>query len=216
MVNSIKRRKYFLFLCGIISLHDNKSLKDKKKISKLPEEELLKLFLETENSLAIGELYHRYIPLVYGLCLKYLTDKNKAEDAVMDIFENVRIKLPQYDVKNFRTWLYSVSKNHCLQVLRKEKRNTFIKIEDAFVENDDFFTLLDRSQTKEEFDALSHCLETLSEEQKKSIEFFYLEEKSYADIVEITGYALSKVKSYIQNGKRNLKSCLIKVLHLTE
>ena len=191
-------------------------MKNRKKSSYLSDEELLLEFSKTEDVSVFGELYHRYIPLVYGLCLKYLSDKDSAQDAVMDIFESVLKKLPQYEVKNFKTWLYSVSKNHCLQHLRKEKGVFFVKVEEEFMENDDFFTLIDKPQTKEETDALAHCLGTLSDEQKKSIEFFYLEEKSYADIVELTGYALTKVKSYIQNGKRNLKSCLLNVLHLTE
>ena len=191
-------------------------MKNRKKSSYLSDEELLLEFSKTEDVSVFGELYHRYIPLVYGLCLKYLSDKDSAQDAVMDIFEAVLKKLPQYEVKNFKTWLYSVSKNHCLQHLRKEKGVFFLKVEEDFMENDDFFTLIDKPQTKEETDALAHCLGTLSNEQKKSIEFFYLEEKSYADIVELTGYALTKVKSYIQNGKRNLKSCLLNVLHLTE
>ena len=191
-------------------------MKNRKKSSYLSDEELLLEFSKTEDVSVFGELYHRYIPLVYGLCLKYLSDKDSAQDAVMDIFEGVLKKLPQYEVKNFKTWLYSVSKNHCLQHLRKEKGVFFVKVEEDFMENDDFFTLIDKPQTKEETDALAHCLGTLSDEQKRSIEFFYLEEKSYADIVELTGYALTKVKSYIQNGKRNLKSCLLNVLHLTE
>ena len=191
-------------------------MKNRKKSSYLSDEELLLEFSKTEDVSVFGELYHRYIPLVYGLCLRYLSDKDSAQDAVMDIFEGVLKKLPQYEVKNFKTWLYSVSKNHCLQHLRKEKGVFFVKVEEDFMENDDFFTLIDKPQTKEETDALAHCLGTLSDEQKRSIEFFYLEEKSYADIVELTGYALTKVKSYIQNGKRNLKSCLLNVLHLTE
>ena len=191
-------------------------MKNRKKSSYLSDEELLLEFSKTEDVSVFGELYHRYIPLVYGLCLKYLSDKDSAQDAVMDIFEGVLKKLPQYEVKNFKTWLYSVSKNHCLQHIRKEKGIFLVKVEEDFMENDDFFTLIDKPQTKEETDALAHCLGTLSDEQKRSIEFFYLEEKSYADIVELTGYALTKVKSYIQNGKRNLKSCLLNVLHLTE
>ena len=161
-----------------------------------------------------GELYRRYIPLVYGLCLKYLTNTDAAHDAVMDIFESVMEKLPNYEVKNFKAWLYSVAKNYCLQIIRKEKKTFFVKIEEIFVESDDIFTLIDKPQTKEEMEALSNCMGKLPEVQQKSISYFYLEDKSYADIVELTGYALKSVKSYIQNGKRNLKICLEKTLYL--
>jgi len=180
----------------------------------LSNEELLHSFLQTKEVSIFGELYRRYIPLVYGLCLKYLGEKEPANDAVMDIFETVLEKLPQYDVRNFNTWLYSVAKNHCLHALRKENQAIFVKIEDAFVENEDLFTLIDKPQTPEEVEALNYCVMILPDEQQKSVLLFYMEEKSYADIVELTGYALNKVKSYIQNGKRNLKNCIVDRLKL--
>jgi RNA polymerase sigma-70 factor (ECF subfamily) len=187
-------------------------LRDKKKISKLDNEELLKQFFQTRDSVFFGELYRRNIPLVYGLCLKYLENEESARDAVMDIFENLLEKIAQYDIQNFNSWLYSVSKNHCLHVIRKEKRTIFVNIEDVGVENDVFFTLIDKQETEEENAALKYCMTTLPDEQQTSISYFYLEEKSYADIVVLTGFALNQVKSYIQNGKRNLKNCIIKVL----
>jgi RNA polymerase sigma-70 factor (ECF subfamily) len=187
-------------------------LKIKEKISKSNNEELLEQFFQTRNSDFFGELYRRNIPLVYGLCLKYLENEESARDAVMDIFENLLEKIAQYEIQNFNSWLYSVSKNHCLHIIRKEKRTIFVNIDDISVENDDFFTLIDKPETDEENAALNYCLTTLPVEQKQSINYFYLEEKSYADIVELTGFALNKVKSYIQNGKRNLKNCIIKVL----
>ena len=187
-------------------------MKTNEKISEYSEENLLRAFVESADTSFIGELYRRYIPLVYGLCLKYLNNKESAQDAVMDIFTVLVEKVPQYEIKNFNTWLYSVAKNHCLHVLRKEKNTNLVNIDDVLVENQAILTLTDKPQSQEEMEALAYCLETLPEEQKLSINYFFYEEKSYADIVDLTGYALSKVKSYIQNGKRNLKSCMIKVL----
>jgi RNA polymerase sigma-70 factor (ECF subfamily) len=194
------------------SISQHKQLINKKKISKLDEEELLKQFFQTHESAFFGELYRRYIPLVYGLCLKYLENEESAHDAVMDIFEDLLGKIAQYKVQNFSSWLYSVSKNHCLHVIRKGKRTIFVNIEDVGVENDDFFTLIDKQESEEENAALKYCMTTLPDEQQTSINYFYLEEKSYADIVILTGFALNQVKSYIQNGKRNLKNCITKVL----
>lgn len=190
-------------------------MKNRIKISDETNENLLQAFIESRDVAFFGELYRRYIPLVYGLCLKYLNNQEAANDAVMDIFAVLVEKVPQYEIKNFNTWLYSVAKNHCLHVLRKEKQTNFVNIEDAFVENEAIFTLTDKPQSQEEMDALAYCLETLSHEQRVSINYFFYDEKSYADIVDLTGFALSKVKSYIQNGKRILKSCIIKVLQLS-
>ncbi len=187
-------------------------MKNSHKIQDLSNEELLNSFVASNDMAFFGELYKRYIPKVYGLCLKYLENSEAARDAVMDIYQLVSEKIRNYEIDNLNAWLYSVAKNHCLQVIRKEKRTIFVNIDDTSVETDSFFTHTDEARTPEEIAALEYCMNTLSEEQKASVKLFYFEEKSYADIVEITGYALSKVKSYIQNGKRNLKTCILNIL----
>ena len=53
-------------------------------------------------------------------------------------------------------------------------------------------------------------MELLNPEQKQTVELFYLQEKSYKEIVDQTGFSMNDVKSYIQNGKRNLKIMLSK------
>lgn len=189
-------------------------MKERRKITTLSNDELFVLCKEEEQPNYFGELYRRYIPMVYGLCLKYLANENEAQDAVMDLFEEVSQKIKQYKIQNFHTWLYSVAKNHCLLRLRKAKQAIFVNLDDIFVENGDLFTLLDKEKSNEEESALRVCMNELKEEQRKSIHFFYYENKSYADIVSITGYPLEKVKSYIQNGKRNLKNCIMRLLNL--
>jgi len=187
-------------------------LKNKDKIANLSNDELFVKFKESADNAFLGELYRRYIPLVYGLCLKYLNQQDIAKDAVMDIFAELPEKVKRYEINNFNSWLYSVAKNHCLQILRKDKKIEFVNIDEMVVEKDLIFTLTDKPESKEELDALNYCMQTLSEEQHLSINYFFFEEKSYADIVDLTGFTLTKVKSYIQNGKRNLKSCIVRVL----
>ncbi len=205
----------FFYFCKIKIDKNTISLKIKEKISDASDGELLKSFCESSDLAFLGELYRRFIPMVYGLCLKYLKDKEKAQDAVMDIFTILSEKVSQYEINNFSTWLYSVARNHCFQVLRNENKMNLVNIEDAIVENAAFLTLTDEPQSQEETEALEYCLTTLSKEQRESIAYFFYEDKSYADIVEITGYVLNKVKSYIQNGKRNLKNCIEKVLQVS-
>ncbi len=189
-------------------------MKNRRDITQLSNDELFALCKKEERPVCFTELYRRYIPMVYGLCLKYLANEADAQDAVMDLFEEVARKVKEHDIKKFHTWLYSVSKNHCLSRLRKEKKSFFVSIDEQFVENGDFFTLLDEGRSNEEESALLFCIKELSEEQRASIEYFYYGNKSYADIVSLTGYPLTKVKSYIQNGKRNLKNCIARVLKL--
>jgi RNA polymerase sigma-70 factor (ECF subfamily) len=136
-----------------------------------------------------------------------------AEDAVNNIYEELTQKAHKYQIDNFKTWLYSVAKNHCFQILRKEKNRIFEEIDTRVMESDDFEHLLDEDEDKEKERALNYCLTTLPEEQRLCIVHFFFEDFSYADIVEKTGFMLNKVKSYIQNGKRNLKICILKKLN---
>ncbi|MBK6266919.1 sigma-70 family RNA polymerase sigma factor [Marivirga sp. S37H4] len=149
--------------------------------------------------------------LVYGVCLKYFKDREQSQDAVMAIFEELIIKLPKFEIENFKSWLYVLSKNHCLMELRKQKRSLTDHLESSsynHMENVQFVHHDDEALTEENLDRLNDCIAQLKIEQKQCIELFYLEKKSYQEIVETTAFDLKKVKSYIQNGKRNLKQCM--------
>jgi len=187
-------------------------LKLKLSYKQWSDEALLKQFVQTADQELLGQLYSRYIPLVYGLCLKYLQQTEDAEDAVTNIYMELNMKIHNYQIDNFKTWLYSVAKNHCLQLLRKEKNMIFEEIDPAIMESDAFEHLIDVADDKEKEEALNYCLTTLTEEQRQCVVHFFFDDFSYADIVEKTGYALNKVKSYIQNGKRNLKICILKIV----
>lgn len=176
------------------------------------DDELLNSYVHSSDQEPLGELYARYIPLVYGLCLKYLQHQQEAEDAVMQIYEELIDKCLNHDIENFKNWLYSVSKNYCLQIIRKTKPKYFEEITDKVVEFEPFMHLIDESNDKEKEQALTMCLDGLPKAQLKCIKSFFFESCSYADIVLMTGYTLNKVKSYIQNGKRNLKTCMVKAL----
>ncbi len=179
-------------------------------ISRLTDEELLLQYCKTGDSEHFGALYNRYIPLVYGLCLKYLQNADKAEDATMQLFEDLHRKIKNYDIKVFKTWLYSVAKNHCFQILRKKDREISLDSDKLFMESDMIVHLFSEDDNSDRLSALNSCIEKLPEPQRISIQKFFIEELSYAEIVDTTGYQLKSVKSYIQNGKRNLKICIEK------
>ncbi len=150
--------------------------------------------------------------LVYGVCLKYLGQPEAAQDAVMDIYEHINQKLPGHQVDNFSGWLYMVSKNHCLQKLRKKNNFLTVSLDDPFMQNGQ-----EAHQEDEEFelfaaenidDQLHDCIHQLAEKQQKCIRMFYFEKRSYADICDSTSQSMDQVRSNIQNGRRNLKKCI--------
>lgn len=175
--------------------------------------EYLAAYQATGNLELLGELYERYMEMVFAVCFKYLQDEDESKDAVMQIFEELVIKLRNHSVENFRSWLHSVARNHCLMHLRSNRLQTegVDFFEDRSVENEAFEHQSDEPfELEQNLSKMTDCLETLSDEQKTSIRLFYLEEKCYKEITDLTGYDLNKVKSYIQNGKRNLKICIEK------
>ena len=181
------------------------------RIDKMSDGELLDHYLRTGRLDYFGELYNRYMPLVYGLCLKYLRRVEAAEDAVMQIFEDLAPKVGRYDIKEFRTWIYTVARNHCLQKLRGAGKEIPLDFAPAVMESENVLHLLTKKEEDEKrYGVLEDCIERLPGPQKESIRLFFMEEKSYADIADITKYAVKSVKSYIQNAKRNLKICMEK------
>lgn len=170
------------------------------------EKHLLEEYRKTGELRLLGKLYEPYMPLLYGVCYRYFNDREKSEDAVMGVFESLIVKLRQHEVTNFKSWLYVFVRNYCLMELRKSKRAVMVELEENMMDEDPGFDQFNEDRLA----LMEDCLATLSEEQRNCIRLFYLEQHCYQDIAEITGYDMGKVKSYIQNGKRNLKICMEK------
>ncbi len=173
--------------------------------------ELVSKYRNSGDNAYIGELFQRYTHLVYGVCMKYLKNQEESRDAVMDVFEKILVELKRHEVENFKPWLYFVAKNHCLMKLRKETslrthRDGFKRFYTDFMEFEDVSHLLNgKADDTQVVDFLKSGVNELKDEQRFCIELFYFDNKSYQEVAEQTGYSLLQVKSFLQNGKRNLK-----------
>ncbi len=169
--------------------------------------DLIQFYKETSDTNWLGKLYERYMDLVYGVCMKYLKSHEDAQDSVIAIYEELTHKLLKHEVTYFKGWLYQLTCNHCLMLLRKKKNNY------QFPEGD-FMQIIpephqeDVMERELRLNNLEDCLEKLQEKQKKVIDLFYLQGKCYAEVSKITGFETETVRSYIQNGRRNLKNCM--------
>ncbi len=180
---------------------------------KAKDEKLLDIFIQTRNLDILGELYSRYTHLVYGVCLKYLKNREQSQDAVMAIFERLITEIPRHEIANFKSWLYVVTKNHCLMILRSDKtgKEKFEQFSRQFsMESAPEMHPIDEAPEQEIEKQLQLCIENLKEEQRQCVQLFYYEKKSYKEIAGNLEIDERKVKSLIQNGKRNLKICLEK------
>ncbi len=173
-----------------------------KKYKLKTDEELVTLYKLERSSTCIAIIYERYGHLVMGTCMKYLKNEVESQDITMQIFEELHSKLLKHEINYFKSWLYMVTKNECFMFLRKSKsQNTT-----DFSESYDVEQTIEDVQSKEKsLELLENAIEDLKPEQKRCVKLFYLEEKSYQQISAELNLSLMKVKSAIQNGKRNIK-----------
>ncbi len=189
-----------------------------KNVNTLDDTVLIAEYKRTGDNNYVGELFKRYAHLVLGVCLKYLKSGEEAQDMTMIVFEKLLTDLKKHEVEHFKSWLYMVTKNQCLMQLRKQKGKETVEIkinsseddDEKSVENDLIGHLDDVDLKEVKLQQLEEGITKLNSEQKICVELFYLQNKSYVEVAEITGYELNQVKSYIQNGKRNLKIYLEK------
>lgn len=175
--------------------------------------ELLESYLKNYNQEILGELYSRYMHLVYGVCLKYFKNPERAKDAVIDLYEKILIEINKHTINNFKSWLYVVTKNYCLMELRKTKPGSHFSVStdnelEIFMEKNTEMHPIDEEQNTRLEKALADCISKLKAEQQRCIQLFYYENKCYREIAGELEIEEKKVKSFIQNGKRNLKICL--------
>ena len=178
----------------------------------ITDDELLNLYTADKNQQWIGILLERYTLLLLGVCMKYLKDETEAKDCVQQIFLKVLMEVGKYRIDYFKSWLYMVAKNHCLMRLRDKGTKTPKELSEyhgATIEVDKQELIMNEKT----YDLLEEALKELNEEQRQSVILFYLKKKSYQEISEKTGFSLMQVKSYIQNGKRNLKLLLEKKIN---
>ncbi len=175
------------------------------------DEDLLTRYQTDGEARYLGLLYERYMPMVYGVCLKILRDPGKSEDAVMNIYEELVRKAKEHHVDSFRGWLYVLARNHCLMEWRKNNRRpTDYHAPEDMVHYDAVEAAFEVELPAAEDKSLEKCLDQLPPNQRTSVQMFYMEEKTYKEIAGLLAEEIGKVRSYIQNGRRNLKICLEK------
>jgi RNA polymerase sigma-70 factor (ECF subfamily) len=173
------------------------------------DEELLKHYKQSGNKELFADLFKKHVSVVYGTCLFYLQDKDEAQDATMQLFEKLMLDINNREIDNFKGWLSFVVRNHCISLIRKNKsQSKNIKSYYEFeYEAPDYETEEKINSVNDDvlLENMKTCLPKLKENQRICVELFYLKNKSYQDIANETDFSLNEIKSYIQNGKRNLK-----------
>lgn len=186
----------------------------RQSITKLADDELLQSLTKENYGDIVNEIFNRYSHILYGVCYKYLKNTEESKDAVQSIFEKIFVDLGNHTIRNLKSWLFVVAKNYCLMHIRKRQldikeltpestSNVLYKLYQEEVGNKN-----DNEITENQISKLLSSIERLSTQQSICLNLMYLEDKSYKEIADITGFGMNEVKSHIQNGKRNLRKLL--------
>jgi RNA polymerase sigma-70 factor (ECF subfamily) len=182
-------------------------------LSELTDEELIAGIQANGNKRYVGELFNRYIHLVYGICLKYVKNKEECKDIAMSIFEKMLMNLPSTEIQMFKKWLYIMTRNQCINFLREQYKKIdeptdlqeLEKKSEIFMENEDFLRPINKNPDEA---VVQVALKQLKPDQRKCMELFFYKDMSYKQIEEKTEYTAKQIKSFLQNGKRKLKLIL--------
>lgn len=179
---------------------------DKDSTVNIEDKELLEKYYLDGNNQWLGMLLQRYTLLLLGVCIKYLKNEEEAKDSVQQIFIKVITEVNKYKIEYFKSWLYMVAKNYCLMKIRDSHGKIPVELNDNVAahhpDTDNLHELVDKDIT---LTYIEEGLLHLNEEQKQCVTLFYLQKQSYNQITATTGFTTLQVKSFIQNGKRNLK-----------
>jgi len=173
--------------------------------SDVEDSELVELYLLSRGDRYFGELYRRYSPKVYGKCITMLNNEAEAADAVQDIFEKVLLRIGSFrrDSK-FGTWLFTITNNYCIDLLRKRKRlrNKVGDMPEADVE--DIVEEADWLQEQSPA-AIRHILENLSELDRVALVLMYMDELSVKEIAVQMGLQESATKMRLKRARQRAK-----------
>lgn len=189
---------------SIFKTNDNSGLKD---------EELINKYRFSHDTSYLGELFLRYLPYVFGVALNQLKSQKEAEDLTMTVFNKISSDLKRIEVRDFSSWLYTLVKNLCSTEVKKksapEGESKLILMEELSSDtNDVFINTTEEKNIKFDSNNLRLAINTLNESQKICIDLFYMQNKSYQEVADISGFSINQVKTNIQNGKRLLKTYL--------
>lgn len=165
----------------------------------LEDEQLVRLFLETQRNTYFEALYERYSTKVYRKCLSFTHDQAQAEDYTHDIFLKVVLNLNQFkDNARFSTWLYSITYNYCIDRVRSARKMA----EEALDENMD---VMDDSEDMElaevDLQRLGKTLEKLPADERSLLLMKYQDELSIREIADAFGLTDSAVKMRLMRAR---------------
>lgn len=171
----------------------------------MSESEQIRSFQKSNDLNVLADIFSRHRENIFNCCMYYLKNARDSEDACVDIFLELREKIPRHEIHNFPGWLHRLTQNHCRKKLRGKSK---IILSELLPSHEKVKSESEMDHRDELFDLLPNAIDSLSDVQRWCIVLFYLHGKTYQEIESIKGYSFNQIKSAIQHGKKNLKKML--------
>lgn len=184
-----------------------------RNIKKITDEEILKLYLEKQSDHHFQVLHSRYINKVYSKAISLLKDEAMAQDAVQEIFLKIFLNLSKFTFRSkFSTWVYSITYNYCIDLLRKQKKHKKL-----FASTDDDLSNMkeeevsDKALLEIEFEKLGVVLDEIPLEDKTVLLMKYKDDMGIKAISKIVGKSESAIKMKIKRAKAKARKTYVKL-----
>lgn len=178
----------------------------KTRGKKIPDDELIDMFLASQSPEHFDELYKRYSDKVYSKCLSLLKNEAAAQDAAQDIFLKIFLNLAKFNKKSrFSTWVYSITYNYCIDYLRRKKKEKTILTDDDNEKDLVEEEVDDKEILEMEIERLAFILDKIPEDDKMVLLMKYREDLSIKDISKAFDKSESAIKMKLKRAKNKVR-----------
>ncbi|MBK9737231.1 MAG: RNA polymerase sigma factor [Saprospiraceae bacterium] len=168
----------------------------------MSDEDALEQYLLTQNVNYFNLLYDRYTNKVYSKCVSMLKDQEMAEDASQEIFVKILLSLSKFSGKSrFSTWLYSITYNFCIDLIRKRKNDITVAYDDFSKVDSEDDEINDSELLEINVLRLQEVLIEMNAEDKSILLMKYQDDLSIKEICEAINKTESAVKMKILRAK---------------
>ncbi len=173
---------------------------------KVTDEELVKLYLETQNVAYFNLIYKRYSGKIFGKCLSLLKHEDEAEDATQDVMMKILLNMSKFSGRSrFSTWIYSITYNYCIDFIRRKKKDPSIYVDDFLDNMDVEDDVEDAFLLEMNVKRLKVILEEIPTSDKSILLMKYQDEMSIKEIGQILDKSESAIKMKIKRAKQKFK-----------
>ncbi len=166
------------------------------------DEIIIEKYLASQRGAYFDILYKRYSAKVYARCISMLKSEELAQDAVQDVFIKILTNLSRFGGKSkFSSWLYSITYNHCIDFIRRNKKKVTVGIDNVLELKAEASEVDDKLLLETKFQQMKDIMEEMPSKDKAVLLMKYQDGMSIKEISSLTSKSESAVKMQIKRAK---------------